>query len=311
MIRGFAIAFVLSFGPAVSNSFARFAYALVLPAMRSELGLNYSQAGWLNTANALGYLLGAVLTRLLLQQWGNRLLFSVGMFVTAIGILATGFTDDLQWLAFARIIAGLGGASVFICGGALSGNVFADRPELGTTTIAVYFAGGGIGLVIGGVLVPVLLERGGNSAWPLAWIWLGIISLLMAMATVWAAYRIIEPGAVVGNAKAAIGGARTSIAPFLPELFGYLMFGLGYIGYMTFVVAWMRESGAPVAMVVPARLSRWSYRCGSRSGWPPLWRRRSGAYRWRNGRAGGRWRLSWRCWPWVRCCRCWEPVIAS
>ncbi len=244
MIRGYALAFVLSFGPAVSNSFARFAYALVLPAMRSELGLNYSQAGWLNTANALGYLLGAVLTRLVVQQWGNRLLFSVGMFITAIGILATGLTNDLQLLALSRVVAGLGGAAVFICGGALSGNVFPDRPELGTTTIAVYFAGGGIGLVIGGVLVPVLLERGGNSAWPLAWIWMGIISLLMAMATVWAAYRIIEPGAAAGNAKAAI-------RPFLPELFGYLMFGLGYIGYMTFVVAWMRESGAPAAMVVP------------------------------------------------------------
>ena len=73
MLRGFFLAFVLSFGPAVANSFARFAYALVLPAMRSELALSYSQAGWLNTANALGYLAGAVLTRLLVQQLGNRL----------------------------------------------------------------------------------------------------------------------------------------------------------------------------------------------------------------------------------------------
>jgi membrane protease YdiL (CAAX protease family) len=34
--------------------------ARALPAMRSELGLNYSQAGSLNTANALGYLAGAL-----------------------------------------------------------------------------------------------------------------------------------------------------------------------------------------------------------------------------------------------------------
>jgi len=36
MTRGFLVAFLLSFGPAVSNSFARFAYALVLPAMRTD-----------------------------------------------------------------------------------------------------------------------------------------------------------------------------------------------------------------------------------------------------------------------------------
>jgi predicted MFS family arabinose efflux permease len=34
----------------------------MLPAMKSEMGWNYAQAGWLNTANALGYVLGAALT---------------------------------------------------------------------------------------------------------------------------------------------------------------------------------------------------------------------------------------------------------
>lgn len=244
MTRGFLLAFVLSFGPAVSNSFARFAYALVLPAMRSDLSLNYAQAGWLNTANALGYLAGAILTRLLVQQLGNRRLFVLGMFVTAFGIAATGLSRDPVWLSCSRLIAGLGGASVFICGGALSGNIFVDKPQLGTTTIAIYFAGGGIGLVIAGIFVPMVLESGGSAAWPMTWILMGVCSFLMSMATVWAAIRIAEPGAAIGN-------ARADLRPFLPELFAYLMFGLGYIGYMTFVIAWMRESGAPAAMVVP------------------------------------------------------------
>ena len=75
----FALAFVLSLGTVVSNSFARFAYALVLPAMRDELGWNYSQSGVLNTANALGYLAGAVLTRALVNRVGNRALFMAGL----------------------------------------------------------------------------------------------------------------------------------------------------------------------------------------------------------------------------------------
>lgn len=56
MLRAYALAFALALGVTVSNSFARFAYALVLPAMRSELHWSYAQAGWLNTANAIGYL---------------------------------------------------------------------------------------------------------------------------------------------------------------------------------------------------------------------------------------------------------------
>jgi len=61
MVRGFVVAFLLSFGPTVSNSFSRFAYALLLPAMREDLAWSYSQAGAINTVNALGYFLGALL----------------------------------------------------------------------------------------------------------------------------------------------------------------------------------------------------------------------------------------------------------
>src|SRR5690606_2593566 len=56
------VPWALSGGAAVSVGFARFGYALILPAMQTDLHLNYAEAGWLNTANSLGYLLGALLT---------------------------------------------------------------------------------------------------------------------------------------------------------------------------------------------------------------------------------------------------------
>ena len=72
MFRAYLLAALLSLGVTVSNSFARFAYALVLSAMRGELGWDYVQSGWRNTANAIGYLIGAILTRLLIRHAGNR-----------------------------------------------------------------------------------------------------------------------------------------------------------------------------------------------------------------------------------------------
>ena len=243
MARGFLIAFLLSFGPAVANSFSRFAYALVLPAMRSDLTWSYSQAGALNTVNAFGYLLGALLTRVLVARVGNRTLFCAGMIVTSVALFATGLVRDLGWLMVMRVVAGIGGASVFICGGALSGNIFPQRPALATTTIAIYFAGGGIGLIMCGVTVPLLLDAQGDGAWPQAWRWMGYAAVLMTLASAWAALSILEPGTTAGE-------ARWRLKPFAAEFAGYLGFALGYIGYMTFVIAWVRDNGAGTATVV-------------------------------------------------------------
>lgn len=243
LARGLLIAFLLSFGPAVSNSFSRFAYALILPAMRSDLEWSYSQAGSINTVNALGYLVGALLTRALVTRLGNRLLFGWGMVITSTAIAATGFVRDFDALMTVRVLAGVGGAAVFICGGALSGNIFPKRPQLATTTIAIYFAGGGLGLMLSGVALPLLLEAQGSASWPLAWRGMGYASLLLTVAAAWAAWRIAEPGRMPGE-------ARWELRPFAAELASYALFALGYIGYMTFVIAWMRVNGASTASVI-------------------------------------------------------------
>jgi len=243
MSRGFLIAFLLSFGPTVANSFARFAYALVLPQMRSDLALDWSQAGGLNTANAIGYLAGALLARVLVGRTGNRVLFIAGMLITAVALLATGLTRDLTGLSLARIVSGIGGAWVFICGGALSGNVFPGQPQRATTTIAIFFAGGGFGLILCGIALPLMTQALSDTSWPLAWQAMGVISLLMAAASSWAALRIDEP-------SASSGAASWHLRNFVPQMLAYMCFGLGYIGYMTFVIAWVRENGGGTAVVI-------------------------------------------------------------
>jgi len=91
--RRFWVLAALSLGPAVATSFARFAYALILPAMRAELDLSYSQAGSLNTSNALGYLVGALLCTHYVSRLGNRRLFSFGLVVTVLALLGAGLAE--------------------------------------------------------------------------------------------------------------------------------------------------------------------------------------------------------------------------
>ena len=271
MARGYLIAFLLSFGPTVSNSFARFAYALVLPPMRADLGLDWSGAGWLNTANAIGYLAGAVLARLWVARAGNRALFAAGMAITALALLATGLVREPGPLALARIASGVGGAWVFVCGGALSGNVFPGRPERATTTIAIFFAGGGTGLIACGIAIPLLLEARGDAAWPLAWQAMGAASLALAAASSWAAWRIEEPNASAGSAE-------WRLAPFLPQFLSYVCFGVGYIGYMTFVIAWVRGNGAGTGAVI----ALWTVLGAATLAAPAVWA--GPCERWRGGR---------------------------
>ncbi|MCL4745163.1 MAG: YbfB/YjiJ family MFS transporter [Burkholderiaceae bacterium] len=249
-MNGLVLAAVLSLGTVVSNSFARFAYALVLPAMREELAWNYSQAGALNTANAIGYLGGAVLTRVLVNRVGNRALFIAGLPLTALALLGTGLSSDFALLAAFRVIAGIGGAAVFICGGALSGNIFPDDPRRATFAITVFFAGSGVGLIACGVAIPLILDVGGNPAWPTPWVAMGVASFAIAIASSLAAMRIDEPTALGRGAAHAAQAARWPHAAFVAAFVAYASFALGYIGYMTFVVAWMRENGASTTSVI-------------------------------------------------------------
>jgi predicted MFS family arabinose efflux permease len=79
---GFLTATGLALAVAVTNGLARFAYALILPAMSSDLGWNYTEAGWNNTANSIGYLAGAVIVFRAVRRISPHRLFAASLWVT-------------------------------------------------------------------------------------------------------------------------------------------------------------------------------------------------------------------------------------
>src|SRR5262249_23185733 len=58
--RDGAIIVILALAPAIGVGIARFSYSLLLPDMRASLGWSYAAAGFMNTVNAAGYLIGAL-----------------------------------------------------------------------------------------------------------------------------------------------------------------------------------------------------------------------------------------------------------
>lgn len=243
-VAALAIPLGLSLGPAASNGLARFAYGLLLPAMQSDLDWTYTQAGWLNTANALGYLAGAVLTFLLVDRIGARRLFILGMIVTPLTLLGSALVADLWAQSVFRVAAGVAGAGVFIAGGAMAAGLFTHTPARNALSICLYFGGAGIGMVASGAVLPILLDRLGPGAWPLGWGVLALLAALTVPPAIAAARAVAPPILHAAPLRAALPLTGMGYA-----LAGYFLFAVGYLVYLTFLVAFMTARDAAPTLI--------------------------------------------------------------
>ena len=220
------VALGLAVGPLVAIGLARFAYALLLPPMRTDLDWSYSQAGAMNAANAAGYLAGAIFTARLAARHGERTVYLVGLFGTAFSLIGCGAGEDFTTLLALRAAAGFFGALAFVAGATLA-----------------TAAGAGAGVVLSSVIVPLALMDGA-SGWRWGWLGFGAVSLLAGLVSL-PAVRHRPPRATVRVASRA-ATARVSL---VAAAIAYALFGAGYIAYMTFVIAFLRaEHFAPLTV---------------------------------------------------------------
>ena len=270
-------ALYLALAVAVVNGFARFAYALILPAMRESLGWDYAASGWLNTANSVGYALGGLTGMLLLAKVRPTKLFASGLMATVLCIGLVGFTTNLYLMLMLRLLAGVGSAWVFACGGALvaayyqetSGKLSNEASQAKSgTPIAIFFAGGGLGIALSGVAVfPVLT---GAMTWSQAWITLGFAAAILAiMPTITVLRKEPISQAMHAADKPLLSGWQWRFASqYRWIILAYFCFGVGYIVYMTFVIAWLKQmrlseglvAGLWIMMGFSAMASGWVWR---------------------------------------------------
>ena len=241
-----ALACALSLGAAVSLGITRFAYGLLLPPMRADLHWSYTLAGAMNTANALGYLLGALATPRLMRRLGPSRLAVGGSVLATVFMALSGFFTDATALLVQRVLAGIASAFLFIAGGLLAARLGGMQPRRAGLLLGLYYGGTGLGIVASALLVPAVLEAAQAHAHAWSWAWWAL-ALACALATAVLAWptRVlarVDAAQQPANGVQANAAARTfRWRDFAPGLAGYMMFGVGYIGYMTFVIALLRE----------------------------------------------------------------------
>lgn len=232
----------LALGAGLSLGLARFAYALLLPPMREELGWSYATAGLLNTVNAAGYLLGALAMPALLRRFEARAIFLAGGGMAAAGLALHAVSGALGWLLPCRLLLGAASALTFVAGGLLAARLGSQPGARPALVLGLYYGGTGSGIVAASLALPAVLAE--PARWP--WAWALLAGLALAACAAMAAGTRALAGGAPAPARGA-GGWRWRDFGF--GLAGYLCFGLGYIGYMTFIVALVRQQGAGEAQV--------------------------------------------------------------
>jgi predicted MFS family arabinose efflux permease len=219
----------------VGQSFGRFSFGLLLPAMKADLRISYSLAGWLGTINLAGYLIGTVGTSIASLRIPAHRLLQFGATVATVGIGVLAISTSTPALLFGMILCGIGGAAAWVPAPSVAASVF--PPE--RRGFAMGMTSGGIGT---GIVLSVLLTNGiragasDQSLWRQIWLLEGLIGVT-AIAATFAFLRPIPAGAAAPPRLSAL----TSLPRWWSPTFSYVCFGFAYVMFATFVVAALQE----------------------------------------------------------------------
>jgi predicted MFS family arabinose efflux permease len=252
----------LSLAPTVGLGLGRFAYSLVLPDMRDTLGWSYSAAGFMNTINAAGYLAGALIASGLIKRFGLPAAVRWGTLAALASLALCALSGNFVILSFARLIAGFGAAAAFVAGAALAAIIAQGQPARADFLLSLYYAGPGLGILSSGLIAPFVLQAFGPGSWWIVWWAMTLLAIILTVPLL-----LVRLDANAGIATTA--STDFALLPVLVYLAGYFLFGAGYIAYMTFMIAYVRDAGGGAA----AQSAFWCLLGVSAFATPWLWRR--------------------------------------
>ncbi|MGC4026968.1 MAG: YbfB/YjiJ family MFS transporter [Mesorhizobium sp.] len=227
------LAFSGMVGMAVAMGIGRFVFTPILPLMMEGLGLSPTDAGWIASANYLGYLVGAFAAA---GGWGagrERQLMLIALAASAVLAAIMGLTNSVVVFLIVRFLAGVASAFVMVF---LASIVFSHLAASGQTHLqSIHFAGVGVGIAVSSLMMAWLLSM--QAPWQEAWFGAAFLSLL--------GFCFVAFTLKVGPVQQADGSRTEPPLPRDPALIrliiAYGLFGFGYIVTATFLVAIVRQ----------------------------------------------------------------------
>jgi predicted MFS family arabinose efflux permease len=213
----------------VAMGIGRFAYTLLLPLMQAEAGFGARAAGWLASANYLGYFAGSLSATAWPMSRGTRRPLVIALAASALTTLGMALTASIAaWVAL-RFLSGVASGWVFVFTSAL---VLTHLRNVGRASLGGWlYAGVGAGIALTSVLSLIAPVRDSTTLW-LAF---GALSGLLLVGS---ALALPKQPAIVESTGA--GGHEATGAPRSGGsllLLAYSLEGIGYIVSATFIVA--------------------------------------------------------------------------
>lgn len=216
---------------AVAMGLGRFSYTPILPGMMEGLGLSAAAAGWIASANYLGYLVGAILAAYGWASGIERRVAVGSVLATAVLLLAMALVSSVPAFVVIRFLAGVASAFVMVFTTAivLSHGIAAGKRHVQSA----HFGGVGLGIAVSSVMIGLLTAL--HSGWQGGWY--GGFALALAGLVV---VQLFLPAAPVTTGPARHEPPLKWTRSLVATTASYGIFGFGYIVTATFLVAIVR-----------------------------------------------------------------------
>lgn len=224
---------------------ARFAFGMLLPAMRTGLDLAFDQMGFISMGNFAGYLAAVALAPALIRRFRPRATIVAALLLITLCMLGISLSRSFWQVLLLYTLVGIGSGFANIPVMVLVSHWF--RRERRGRAAGLMVMGSGAGIVFSGYLIPVLNRGLGAEGWRSGWQILALLALLISgiagkLLRNDPAELNLEPVGTIQPippqqvaAKEMPGAGRILVQLGLL----YLVFGATYMVYGTFIVTTM------------------------------------------------------------------------
>jgi predicted MFS family arabinose efflux permease len=234
-VRPRVLVLLVALASAVAQSFGRFSYALLLPAINRDLLGSYAAAGLVATANVAAYLVGTFAVSVLSRRARPAALIQIGLGCSVVGLALLARAGGAAELAVGLTLTGIGGAFIWVPAPGLAGSVV--RPSRRGAAIGAAGSGIGGGIVFASALASRLHAVDGDASWRTVY----LVETAVALLAFVLCLVFLRPAPHRDDDAPVRAGALRRVPGWIGLTSGYAAYGLAYSVYTSYLVTALED----------------------------------------------------------------------